>query len=115
MLSLGKAMLSITFINRNGVIQHVKAETGSTLMEVARDNHVVGIDGDCGGACVCATCHVYVHKDWTNKLAPMTPMENDMLEFAHGRKPPSRLSCQILLNPELDGLIITIPPADTDP
>ena len=70
---------------------------------------VRGIDADCGGACACSTCHVYVHPDWVGKLPPKEDMEEDMLDFAFDVRPSSRLSCQIKVRDELDGLIVHVP------
>ena len=78
-------------------------------MEGAIRNNVPGIDADCGGACACATCHVYVDDDWVDKLPPPELEENDMLDTAHDLQENSRLSCQIKVTEELDGLIVTTP------
>ena len=78
-------------------------------MLAAVTNGVPGIDADCGGACSCATCHVYVNEDWLEKLAPIEPMEEAMLSLSTDRKDNSRLSCQIPVSEELDGLVVTTP------
>ncbi len=78
-------------------------------MEAAIRNQIPGIDAECGGACACATCHVYVDDAWIGKTGTAKPMEEDMLDFASDVRPTSRLSCQIKLHDELDGLIVTMP------
>ncbi len=82
-------------------------------MEAAVDNSVPGIIAECGGACACATCHVYVDEQWKGRLAPMDDMEDAMLESAVERRPNSRLSCQIEITPELDGLEVQVAPNET--
>lgn len=103
-------MVKITYIEHDGSSYEVEAKPGSTVMEGARDNGVPGIEADCGGACACATCHVYVDAAWVDKLPPKEAMEEDMLDFAWEPDPlRSRLTCQIKVTPELDGLIVHIP------
>ncbi len=102
-------MAKITFIDFTGVARTVEAETGSTVMETAIRNSIPGIEAECGGACACATCHVYVDEAWREKIGEPSPMEEDMLDFAFDVKPNSRLSCQIKVTPELDGLVVTTP------
>lgn len=102
-------MAKITFIEHNGKTHEIDATNGGTVMEAATKHNVPGIDADCGGACACATCHVYVDDAWLSKLNPMGSMEESMLDFADGVQPNSRLSCQIVVNEELDGLVVTIP------
>ena len=102
-------MPKITYITHTGESFDVDAETGSTVMEAALKNSVPGIDAECGGACACATCHVYVDDAWFAKTGAAEAMEEDMLDFAHEIKPSSRLSCQIRVSDELDGLIIRLP------
>ena len=102
-------MAKITYIEHNGTEHVVEVATGMTVMEGARDNNIPGIDADCGGACACSTCHVYVHPDWVEKLPAKDDMEEDMLDFAYDVKPTSRLSCQIKLTAELDGLVVHLP------
>ena len=80
-----------------------------TVMETAIRNQVQGIDADCGGACACATCHVYVDPEWLEKVGPRNPMEEDMLDFAFAVRPESRLSCQIKVTDALDGLKVRVP------
>ncbi|MEM8838790.1 MAG: 2Fe-2S iron-sulfur cluster-binding protein [Pseudomonadota bacterium] len=102
-------MAKITFILHDGDKRDVDAENGSTVMEAAIKNDVPGIEAECGGACACATCHVYVADDWKEKTGEVEPMEEDMLDFAFDVRPTSRLSCQIRVSDELDGLVVTVP------
>lgn len=102
-------MTDITFIDAQGTARTVKAEDGSTLMEAAVRNAIPGIEAECGGACACATCHVYVDPAWQERLPAPQSMEEDMLDFAYDVRPNSRLSCQIRIRPELDGLVVTTP------
>lgn len=102
-------MPKITFIESSGQQRTVEAEVGATVMETAIKNGVPGIEAECGGACSCATCHVYVDEAWTDKTGEPSPMEEDMLDFAFEVKPTSRLSCQIKVREELDGLVVTVP------
>ncbi|NOX94361.1 MAG: 2Fe-2S iron-sulfur cluster binding domain-containing protein [Alphaproteobacteria bacterium] len=102
-------MPKITFIEQNGTEHVVEAEKGTTVMEAAVRNMVPGIDADCGGACACATCHVYVDDAWVQKAGEPETMEESMLDFAHEPKETSRLSCQIKVTDALDGLILRLP------
>ena len=102
-------MAKITYITHSGESFDVEADTGSTVMEAALKNSVPGIDAECGGACACATCHVYVDDAWVAKTGKAEAMEEDMLDFAHEIQPSWRLSCQMRVTDELDGLIIRIP------
>lgn len=102
-------MIKVTYIEHNGTQRVVDAEEGMSLMEAAVSNLVPGIDGDCGGVCACATCHVFVDDAWLAKLAPMESMEDAMLNLAEGRDANSRLACQLKAAPELDGLVLRTP------
>jgi len=102
-------MIKVTFVEANGKSREVEAAAGATLMETAIKNSVPGIDAECGGACACATCHVYVDPAWMAAVGKPQSMESDMLDFASDVKPNSRLSCQIKIKPELDGLKVTTP------
>jgi 2Fe-2S ferredoxin len=102
-------MPKITYITHDGVRHDVQAEVGSTVMENAIRNSVPGIDAECGGALACATCHVYVDPEWVDVTGSPSPMEEDMLDFAYDVQPTSRLSCQIKVEPALDGLIVRVP------
>ena len=102
-------MPNITFIDAHGESRTVEAEIGSTVMETAIRNAVPGIEAECGGACACATCHVYVDDAWTAAVGHAEPMEEDMLDFAFDVRPNSRLSCQIRIRDDLDGLVVRTP------
>jgi 2Fe-2S ferredoxin len=102
-------MPKITFIDSGGITRIVEAEVGATVMEAALKNGVPEIEAECGGACACATCHVYVDEAWMPKTGGPSPMEEDMLDFGYEVKPNSRLSCQIKLTEDLDGLIVRTP------
>ena len=103
-------MAKITYIEHNGTEHVVEVANGLTVMEGARDNNIPGIDADCGGACACSTCHVYVHPDWVATLAPREDMEEDMLDFAFEPDATrSRLTCQIKVTDDLDGLVVHMP------
>ena len=102
-------MATITYIDFQGTARQVEADEGSTVMENAIRNGIPGIDAECGGACSCATCHVYVDEEWMEAVGDPQPMEEDMLDFAFDVRPNSRLSCQIRIRPELDGLIVRTP------
>jgi 2Fe-2S ferredoxin len=102
-------MPRITFIEQNGTARTVDGETGSTVMETAIRNAVPGIEAECGGACACATCHVYVGDEWLPTVGKPAAMEEDMLDFAFDVRPNSRLSCQIRITDAMDGLVVTTP------
>ncbi|MDR6954385.1 2Fe-2S ferredoxin [Ancylobacter sp. 3268] len=102
-------MPKITFIDAAGTERAVDAPVGSTVMEAAIRNGVPGIDAECGGACACATCHVYVDDTWVATVGEPGPMEEDMLDFASDVQPNSRLSCQIKITEALDGLVVRTP------
>ena len=102
-------MPSITFIDHAGTQRTVEGQVGSTVMETALKNAVPGIEAECGGACSCATCHVYVAPEWEGPVGKATAMEEDMLDFARDVRPNSRLSCQIKVTEALDGLVVTTP------
>lgn len=102
-------MPKITFIEQNGKEHVVEAEAGMTVMEAAVKNSVPGIEAECGGACSCATCHVYVEDAWREATGEPEEMEEDMLDFAFDVRKSSRLSCQIKVRDELDGLVVRVP------
>ena len=102
-------MAKITYIDSGGTARTITAENGSTVMEAAIRNNIPGIEAECGGACACATCHVYVDPAWKDKTGAPSAMEESMLDFAENVEPNSRLSCQIKVTDELDGLIVTMP------
>ncbi|MFC5068256.1 2Fe-2S iron-sulfur cluster-binding protein [Flaviflagellibacter deserti] len=102
-------MPSITFTDSSGESRTVDAENGSTVMETALRNAIPEIEAECGGACSCATCHVYVDDAWSATVGGPSPMEEDMLDFAFEVRPTSRLSCQIKVSDTLDGLVVHTP------
>jgi len=102
-------MVKIIYVDSSGTARTVAAELGSTVMETAIKNGIPGIEAECGGACACATCHVYVDEAWREKTGEPSPMEEDMLDFAFDVKPNSRLSCQIKVREDLDGLTLRKP------
>ena len=102
-------MVKITYVEFGGTEHVVDVPEGLTVMEGARDNDIPGIEADCGGACACSTCHVYVDEAWADKLPAKEPMEEDMLDFAYEAKPTSRLTCQVRVTPELEGLVVRMP------
>jgi 2Fe-2S ferredoxin len=102
-------MPKIKYIDQNGTERVIDVPVGWSVMEGAVNNSVPGIDADCGGACACATCHVYVDPKWLAKLPPKAELEENMLDFALEVRSNSRLSCQIKVSDELDGLTVTTP------
>jgi ferredoxin, 2Fe-2S len=102
-------MVKITFIQPDESQQVVECDPSLTVMEAAKLNNVAGVEAECGGACACATCHVYVDEAWRDKTGSPSQMEEDMLDFAFDVRETSRLSCQIKLKPELDGLVVRVP------
>ncbi len=102
-------MTKITFFAAPGEPRAVDALRGASVMEPALRNAVPGIEAECGGACACATCHVYVADEWTEKVGKPSQMEEDMLDFAFEVRPNSRLACQIKVTEALDGLVVTTP------
>ncbi len=102
-------MAKITYIEHDGKEHTVEVKTGLSVMEGAVRDNIPGIDADCGGACACATCHVYVDEVWVEKTGRAAAMEESMLDFADEVKPNSRLSCQIRVTDALDGLIVRMP------
>lgn len=102
-------MVNITYIDHSGEQRTVAADPGATVMETAIRHMVPGIEAECGGACACATCHVYIDEAWREKVGPPSPMEEDMLDFGFDVRENSRLSCQIRVTDELDGLVVKTP------
>ena len=102
-------MPKIKYIEHSGKEHEVDVPVGWSVMEGAVKNLIPGIDADCGGACACATCHVFVDQAWLEKLPAKEDMEETMLDFAPDMAPNSRLSCQIKVTPELDGLVVRMP------
>ena len=102
-------MPKITYIEHNGTEHVLEVKSGLSVMEGAVKNNVPGIDADCGGACACATCHVYVDAAWIDKVGSTSAMEESMLDFAENVESNSRLSCQIKVADPLDGLVVRMP------
>ena len=102
-------MTKITYVEFNGTEHTVNVTPGQSVMEGAVSNNVPGIDAECGGACACATCHVYLDPTWIDKTGERNTMEESVLEFANNVKPNSRLSCQMRVTEELDGLVVRMP------
>jgi len=102
-------MAKIKYVEHDGTEHEVDVKPGMSVMEGAVKNNIPGIDADCGGACACATCHVYVKAEWLEKTGSRSAMEESMLDFAEGVQENSRLSCQIKVTDALDGLTVTMP------
>ena len=102
-------MAKITYVEHDGTEHTVDVKPGLSVMEGAVKNNIPGIDADCGGACACATCQVYVAPQWQAKLPPKGEMEETMLDFAPDVRPSSRLSCQLRMTAELDGIVLNLP------
>ena len=102
-------MPKITYIEHNGKLHQIEVPNGLTVMEGAVQNNIPGIDADCGGSCACATCHVYVDEKWFDKLPKKENAEEDMLDMSHQSNKFSRLTCQITVTDELDGLVVKMP------
>ena len=106
-------MPKITYIDSTGEQRTIDVDKGLTVMEGAVQNQIPGIDADCGGGMACATCHVYVKEEWLNKIPKAEDAEQDMIDMAFEPKKNSRLSCQIIVSDELDGLVVTTPSKQT--
>ena len=102
-------MPKITYIEHNGKTHNVEVPNELSVMEGAIQNNIPGIDADCGGACACATCHIYVDEKWFNKLPSKSEAEQDMLDMAIAPNKFSRLGCQITVNDDLDGMVVKMP------
>lgn len=102
-------MAKVTYIENNGTEHTIDVPNGTTLMEAAVKQGIPGIDGDCGGACACATCMVYVPEEWAGKLPEVETMEETMLDFCERREDNSRLSCQLVASDALDGIRVQMP------
>ena len=106
-------MSKITYIDSSGNSKTIDVENGLSVMEGAVQNNIPGIDADCGGGMACATCHVYVKEDWFDKINKKSEGEDDMLDQAYEPKKNSRLSCQIIVTDDLDGLVVDMPEKQT--
>ena len=102
-------MAKITYIDKDKNSKTIEVENGLTVMEGAIQNNIPGIDADCGGSMACATCHVYVEEKWLDKIPKAEEGEIDMIDMAYEPKTNSRLSCQLIVSNEFDGLIVTTP------
>ena len=102
-------MPKITYIEHNGKIHSIEVANGLSVMEGAVQNNIPGIDADCGGSMACATCHVYVKEEWFNKLPKKEDGEEDKLDIEIKTKKNSRLSCQLMVSDQLDGLVVNLP------
>ena len=102
-------MPKITYIEHSGKSHTIEIANGLSVMEGAVQNNIPGIDADCGGSMACATCHVYVKEEWFNKLPIKEDGEEDMLDMAFEPKKNSRLSCQLMVSDQLDGLVVNLP------
>jgi 2Fe-2S ferredoxin len=102
-------LVKITFKQHSGTVHEVVGSVESTLMKAAIENGVPGIDADCGGACACATCHVFIEPEWVALTGQAGEAEMAMLEYSENRQPTSRLACQITLTGALDGLAVRLP------
>ena len=109
LIPIFSCMPKITYISHDGKKNTAEVSTGLSVMEGALQNNIPGIDADCGGSMACATCHVYVSENWLNKLEKIHDAEQDMLDMAYEPKKNSRLSCQIIISNDLDGLEVTTP------
>lgn len=101
-------MPSVSFVCLDESVVAVEGDDGSVIMNLAVDNYIAGIEGDCGGSCSCATCHVHVDPAWFEKVGPPGEVEAEMLEFDHDVRPTSRLSCQLRLSADLDGIVVKV-------
>ena len=106
-------MPKITYIDNEGNSKTIDVENGLSVMEGAIQNNIPGIDADCGGSMACATCHVYVEEKWLDKLPKAEDAEVDMIDMAYEPKKNSRLSCQLIVSEELEGLTLTTPEKQT--
>ena len=106
-------MTKITYITHDSKTHEIEVQNGLTVMEGAVQNDIPGIDADCGGGMACATCHVYVKEDWFDKINKKNEGEDDMLDQAYEPKKNSRLSCQIIVSDDLDGLVVDMPEKQT--
>ena len=103
-------MATVTYIEHDGTEHKIDVPAGETVMHAALNNMIDGIVGECGGGLACATCHCYVDEAWVERVGPASQAEQDMLEFASSdTQPTSRLSCQIVVSDELDGLVVRLP------
>ena len=107
-------MVKVTFIDSTGVARVVDGDEGTSVMSAGKQNNVPELEADCGGACTCATCHVYVAPEWLERAGAASKLEDGLLSMAGNRQPNSRLSCQIKLSSELEGLVVFTPEAEEE-
>lgn len=106
-------MATITFVSADNQVQSINVKVGISIQEAAIQNDIIGIDADCGGGCSCATCHIFVADEWCEKVGPPGDLEASMLETVEGSRKSSRLSCQVKIVEELDGLVVYTPEKQT--
>ena len=106
-------MAKITYIESDGPARTVEGEVGATVMETAIRNNIPGIEAECGGACACATCHIYIDEAWRSRTGARNELEESMLEMADDVQSNSRLACQIKMTDELDGLVVHVPDSES--
>jgi ferredoxin, 2Fe-2S len=106
---MSTSTVKVIFIEHSGTRHEVEAKVGNSLMQAAINNLVPGIEADCGGLCACATCHAYVDAAWVDKIPPRTQGESDLLSNVASVRPESRLSCQVQIQAELDGIVVRLP------
>ena len=102
-------MPQVSYVSHDGSVMEVDVPAGTSVMQGAVDNMIDGIVAECGGSCSCATCHCYVDEAWLDRIPPPSGMEKDMLECVLEPRPNSRLSCQVVITEELDGLVVRLP------
>jgi 2Fe-2S ferredoxin len=102
-------MSTVTFVEHDGIAHTVEVPVGMSLKDGSVRHNLPGIVAECGGMCSCATCHVYIDEDWVDRLEEPDPEESELVEFLENRAPTSRLSCQILMAEELDGIVVRVP------
>ena len=102
-------MPKVNFVCKDGSVQTVEVPAGTSIMKAAVENGIDGVVAECGGVCSCATCHCYVDETWFDRLEPPSDIERDMIDFTIDPRPTSRLTCQIILTDELDGITVAVP------
>mgnify|MGYP001221889508 CR=1 FL=1 len=102
-------MAKVTYVQADGGAKEVEIPTGQSVKDGAVDNLIPGILAECGGACACATCHIYIGEDWVDKVGKAEDVEKDMLDFTIDPRDSSRLSCQVYISDDLDGLVVHVP------
>lgn len=108
-MSTADKTVKVNFIEHNGTVHSVQAGVGSSIMQAAVNNLVPGIDADCGGLCACATCHGFVDPEWLDRVSTKTSSEDELLQGIPSATPESRLTCQLQLTEEMDGIVVRLP------